>query len=141
MKSFSAILLAITCSSVGATEIVYTPVNPSFGGNPLNGPYLLNNAQSQNKHTESGAGRSASLRQPQTPLEQFNQRLQSAILSRLASSVTGSLVGANGELIPGTVETADFVIDIVDLGGGKLQVTTTDKSTGATTSFQVESQF
>jgi curli production assembly/transport component CsgF len=42
-----------------------------------------------------------------------------------------------GKLKPGTVETGNFRIDIVDAGGGVLVITTTDKVTGATTSFQV----
>ncbi|TMP81697.1 curli production assembly protein CsgF, partial [Pseudoalteromonas ruthenica] len=33
-----------------ASELVYTPINPSFGGSPLNASMLLNKAQSQNKH-------------------------------------------------------------------------------------------
>jgi hypothetical protein len=35
-----------------ATELVYTPVNPAFGGNPLNGTWLLNNAQAQNDYDD-----------------------------------------------------------------------------------------
>ena len=35
------ILLAMS-SSVLATELVYEPLNPSFGGNPLNGSFLFN---------------------------------------------------------------------------------------------------
>ena len=27
-------------ASVKATELVYEPINPSFGGNPLNGSFL-----------------------------------------------------------------------------------------------------
>ena len=31
-------------AGANATELVYTPVNPSFGGSPLNGAWLLGNA-------------------------------------------------------------------------------------------------
>ncbi len=37
---------------VQATELVYTPVNPAFGGNLLNGTWLLNNAQAQNDYDD-----------------------------------------------------------------------------------------
>ena len=37
-----------TSASVKATELVYEPINPSFGGNPLNGSFLLSKANSQN---------------------------------------------------------------------------------------------
>jgi len=35
-------LLPLVSLGLQASELVYTPVNPSFGGNPLNGPVLLN---------------------------------------------------------------------------------------------------
>lgn len=33
-----------------AGQLQYTPVNPSFGGNPLNGPNLLQSAQAQKRY-------------------------------------------------------------------------------------------
>jgi curli production assembly/transport component CsgF len=33
-----------------AGQLIYTPVNPSFGGNPLNGPYMLQSAQAQKRY-------------------------------------------------------------------------------------------
>ncbi|MBF8780420.1 curli assembly protein CsgF [Pseudomonas fulva] len=138
MFRVSAILssLALCTALVGvapASELVYVPNNPSFGGNPLNGPVLLNQANAQNKFTEkSNSGSSA-----QTALTQFNSMLQSAILSRVSSAVTSSIVGADGRLTPGTVETTDFTITITNLSGGLLQIVTTDKTTGQTTQFQI----
>jgi curli production assembly/transport component CsgF len=41
-------------SSVLASEIVYHPVNPTFGGNPLNGSFLLSTAQAQGEGVKSG---------------------------------------------------------------------------------------
>jgi hypothetical protein len=40
-----------------ATEIVYVPVNPVFGGSPLNGQVLLGMAQATNKHKDPQADR------------------------------------------------------------------------------------
>lgn len=131
------ILLSIIVWSASSTaaELVYTPVNPSFGGNPLNGSYLLNNAQAQDD-TEKDEGKGGT-----SALERFNEMLQRAVLNRLAASTTSSIVGPSGELIPGTIETTDFIIQIVDLGGGLLEITTTDKQTGDSTSFQINSGF
>ncbi len=117
-----------------ATELVYRPVNPSFGGDPLNGPNLLNSAIQQNDFKDPEADRLSN----QSPLQQFNDQLQRAILGRIASSVSGGLFNSSGQLIPGIVETADFRIAIVDLGGGVLSITTTDKVTGESTTFQVQ---
>ncbi len=48
-------LLAISGPALAGT-LVYTPTNPTFGGNPLNGSYLFNNAQVQNQYTQSPGG-------------------------------------------------------------------------------------
>lgn len=130
----SLTLLSGACINAQASELAYVPNNPSFGGNPLNGPVLLNQAQAQNRFVEKSSSAGAS---GQTALTQFNSMLQSAILSRVSSAVTSSIVGANGQLVPGVVETTDFRIAITNLQGGLLQIVTTDKNTGATTQFQV----
>lgn len=119
-----------------ASEIVYVPINPNFGGNPLNAPGLLNAAQATNKHKDPDAKAYSSLPQ-QTSLQQFNDMLERSILSQLSSAATSSVMGTNGKLVPGTVETGNFRIDIADMGSGLLKITTTDKVTGASTSFQV----
>lgn len=126
----------VVAGQATATEMVYRPINPSFGGDPLNGPVLLNSANAQNNKTDpktTAYGGAAG----QTPLQQFSDTLQRSILSRVASSVSGGLFNSSGALIPGTVNTADFSITISDLGGGVLQITTTDKKTGQMASFQV----
>ncbi len=137
-----ATCFAVSSASVSvASELVYVPTNPSFGGNPHYGNYLLSSAQATSKHKEdmdfklpggaSGTGKKSAL-------EQFNETLERSILSRLAASATADIIGSGG-LTPGTVETGNFIISITDIGNGMLLVTTTDKVTGASTSFQVGS--
>ena len=41
-------------SSAFATEQVYRPISPTFGGNALNGNFLLSTAQAQGNGTKSG---------------------------------------------------------------------------------------
>ncbi|CCB67681.1 conserved exported protein of unknown function [Hyphomicrobium sp. MC1] len=50
-------VLSLVClaGDSGATQLVYHPANPTFGGNPLNGSYLLSQAQAQGLGTKSGA--------------------------------------------------------------------------------------
>lgn len=127
-------LLALPATGA-ATELVYQPVNPAFGGYPANGAHLLAVASATNKHGDSGLGRSSLF--DQSPLAQFNQTLERTVLSQLAAAATSKLTGADGKLLPGTFTTANFTITVVDLGGGMLRITTTDKATGATTSFEV----
>lgn len=130
----SAAFVSAAVAPAYATELVYQPVNPVFGGNPLNGAVLLNNAQAQNNHKDPDSG----LSNQKSALQQFNETLQRSILSRVAAAATQDVVNASGQLIPGTIETADFIISIVAVPNTQLlQITTTDKLTGQSTSFQV----
>lgn len=133
--ALAAAILALASHGAGATDLVYVPVNPAFGGNPVNGSVLLNAASATNKHQAPAAPTPAGAAQ-QTPLEQFNSLLERSILNQLAAGAA-SKISVGGKLVPGSVDTANFSITIADLGGGMLQVTTTDKTTGAVTSFQV----
>lgn len=130
-----AAVLALFLPAAGhATELVYTPLNPSFGGSPLYGNTFLNSAQATSKHKERDPFSESAL--DQSPLQQFNETLERSILSQLASSATSRIL-TNGQLSPGTVETGNFRINVIDSGNGMLTVTTIDKVTGASSSFQV----
>jgi curli production assembly/transport component CsgF len=48
-------VLAISAAPATASEMVYHPVNPTFGGNPLNGSFLLSTAQAQGEGVKSGS--------------------------------------------------------------------------------------
>lgn len=49
---FLGALIALPWAPLPASagQLLYTPVNPSFGGNPLNGPTLLQSAQAQKRY-------------------------------------------------------------------------------------------
>jgi len=136
-RTFFSVTLAGLACSAHATGLVYVPINPTFGGSPLTGTTLLAMAEATNKHKDPAV---VSSLLDQSPLDQFNDMLQRSVLSQLSSAAVGGVLGSGGKLKPGTVETGDFRIDIVDAGGGVLVITTTDKTTGATTSFQVGGQ-
>ncbi len=122
-------------TSTFSSSMVYSPVNPSFGGSPLNGNMLLNSAQAQNTTKNPDLGE-----EEETALDDFNNRLQRSLLTRLTSSIASNFVDENGSLIPGQTITEDFIIDVVDEGDGRIRVTTTDRNTGDSTTFIVESQ-
>jgi len=128
--------LLLTLAAARASELIYTPVNPSFGGNPLNGSVLLSTAQAQNKTTDP-ATKSTQQSSGNSALDQFNDMLERAVLNRLASAAVGGVVSSKGELIPGTVQTSNFTIEIIDLGGGMVRMVTTDTLTGDSTSIDL----
>ena len=124
-----ALMVAAIAAPSAATEIVYTPINPSFGGNPNNAAGLLNNAQAQNHF------KAPSL----SPVEQFNKNLQQAILARLEGQILTSMFGGSRTVQPGTFETAGYTVTVTDLGNGTLLVSTYDKNTGGTAQFTIDS--
>lgn len=138
ITSMTAFFLTIAGPVCHASELVHTPVNPSFGGSPLNGNWMLSNAQAQNKRKDPD---SVSAYSQKSQLEQFNDTLQRTILNRIASAATQSIVDENGNLVPGTIDTGSFQVSIVDNQDGTITITTTDKNTGSTTSFQLSQNY
>jgi len=102
-----------------ATELVYEPRNPNFGGNPLNGSYLLQNAQSQDDHEDPNSP--ADLYKQPSALDRFTDSLETRLLNQLLTDVGN---GNSGELI-----TDDFIVQILD-NDGVLTVLITDRETG-----------
>jgi curli production assembly/transport component CsgF len=49
------VLVANATATAFASEMVYHPVTPTFGGNPLNGSALLSAAQAQGEGVKSGS--------------------------------------------------------------------------------------
>ncbi|MBW4056349.1 MAG: hypothetical protein HIU83_13295, partial [Proteobacteria bacterium] len=97
-----------------ASELIHTPVNPSFvGGNVFNGSYLLNSAAMQNDHKEKTT--------PQTPLEQFKESLQRNLLYAVTSKLTQEMYGEGG-FAPGHYSYAGMDVDVI---GGTDGVTIT----------------
>lgn len=133
----AALALACLCALPAvATEIVYRPVNPAFGGDPLNGSVLLNAANAQNNYRDPALSSSGLPFGSGSTLQQFTETLQRAILSRIASAVSGSVVDSQGNLIPGTVTIGSISVTVVDLGS-TLSITTLDTSTGQSTTFEI----
>ncbi len=111
-----------------ASEIRYTPINPTFGGNPFNSSHLLARAEAQKKYKEETA--------PQNSQEAFERTITSSILSRSALEIADRIFttpsGQGGTQIIGNTR-----FDYLNLGTGFIRLTITDLSTGATTVVEV----
>ena len=108
-------------TGVSATELVYTPVNPSFGGSPLNGAWLLGNAQAQNDTKDPDAIDRSSLTGT-SALDRFTSQLESRLLSDLLGDVRDGRTGS--------ITTDDFIVNIINDDIGNLVVNITDRLTG-----------
>ncbi|WP_193059248.1 curli assembly protein CsgF, partial [Halomonas sp. 3A7M] len=65
-------------------DLIYKPINPSFGGDPFTGSYLLGKAQSQDTNTDPNARRGQTL----SSTERLLQSLESRLISQLISDVS-----------------------------------------------------
>jgi curli production assembly/transport component CsgF len=128
--------LAAVCSiaaagSAASQDMVYTPVNPSFGGNPFNSSHLLGVAGAQNTYKDPDALSTKELSQS----EQFARQLQSRLLSALSSQLTDAIFGDNAR-DSGTIsfggQTVDFSRDLENI-----TINVTDDATGEVTKIVV----
>lgn len=114
LSQMVAILAAgaiVAMASIGpalAGTLVYQPTNPSFGGNPNNGAFLLNLANAQNiplanqtaaqaAAAAAAAGGAGGSSAALTPGQIFAQQLQSQLLSSFANQITQAIFGANAQ--------------------------------------------
>lgn len=119
-----------------ATELVYTPVNPSFGGSPLNGTFLMNQATAQNDHKDSSSSSSYS----RDPLESFEESLVRRVLSNLSSSIVDSTFGYDdADLADGYYQVGDYGIEVSGGDGGDVSVSISDVGTGNSTTIVIPS--
>jgi curli production assembly/transport component CsgF len=120
-----------------ATELLWIPINPSFGGPSYNATWLMASAQAQNKLVEKTKPYTA----PQTDsIEDFEKRLNSQILYRLSAKIVDEAFGEDGLLQEGQTQAqyniGDFSVDIsTDMA--KITVKLTDSSTGNSTTLEV----
>jgi len=92
-------LPGVVVAAIGAPAfagtLIYTPTNPSFGGNPLNGATLLGTAQAQNQHLPSSTSGSSGGNNTLTPGQIFAQQLTSQLYASLANKITSAIFGQN----------------------------------------------
>ena len=131
LRTFAAV--AVLCGSLAspalAQDIVYEPVNPSFGGNPFNSAHLLGIANAQNKFKDpdsAGSGSQADI---------FARQLQSRLLSALSSQIVDAIFGENPQE-HGTIKFGGQTIEFTR-GLEDVTLTITDDATGEVTTIVV----
>ena len=126
-------LTILATSTTQASEMVYTPINPSFGGNPLNGSFLLNKAQAQNKHK-------APIKR-KTYAEKFQDSLERAYINKIVREITDLAFGeaADGSVFDqnSTFMSGDYEIQIVTTNPDSITVQITNTVTGEITLIEV----
>ncbi|MFN3473847.1 MAG: curli assembly protein CsgF [Blastomonas sp.] len=95
-----------------AQDIIYQPINPSFGGNPFNSNHLLGIANAQNDFTNPASSSSSS------QADIFARQLQSRLLSALSSQIVSAIFGDNPQE-SGTIsfggQTVNFIRSLTEV--------------------------
>ncbi len=119
--------------SVQSTELVFQFTNPSFGGNPMYGSYLMNKAQSQNDK-KARSSSSSSIDTDDT-LSDFTESIERQVLNRLSRDIVNRIFG-DGLIEEGSFEVGGFLIDVTeDLDSVNLKIV--DIETGNQTSINL----
>jgi curli production assembly/transport component CsgF len=128
--TFAVAALGMAGLSASAQELVYTPVNPSFGGDSFNSSHLMAIANAQNDYKDPDATTTGN-----SQIDQFLRQLQSRLLSSLAAEVNDAIFGENPQ-DSGTITFGDQTISFVRLLDS-VSLTITDTSTGAVTEISI----
>lgn len=94
-----ALVALLTGSAASAGELLYKPLSPSFGGNALNGNFLLQTAETQNRFTDDG-GFGDLFAEPSLA-DEFSDALRNTIVSISAGELVDAVVqreNANGTI-------------------------------------------
>lgn len=126
----TGVLVSVLTLQASAGELVYRPLNPSFGGDPFMGSYMLNKAQSQDTNTDPNTRSSERL----SSTDRLIQSLESRLISQLLSDV------GSGDISEGGFDSDEFSVVVRD-EGGQLVVRVVDKLTGDVTNISVGGLF
>ena len=123
-------LMTIAVTQAQAGNLIYQPINPSFGGDPFVGSYLLGKAQAQDTTTDPNTRSVQSL----SSTERLLQNLESRLICQLISDVS------RGEVDEGSFDSDEFGVVVSD-SSGQLVVRVVDKITGDVTEISVGGLF
>lgn len=129
-KTILIIFILLKCL-IFSDELIWTPTNPSFGGNPYNANWLLNSAKIQNQYPEEKEEKNFQ----KDPLEQFQENLNRQLLRKLASSIVDQIYGDNG-VNEGAYSVGDYLIDIEERET-TVAITIDDMATGNQTIMEI----
>lgn len=127
--AIAAAAAALMPGAAQAQDMVYEPINPSFGGNPFNSAHLLGIAGAQNKTKDPATATTNS------QADIFARQLQSRLLSALSSQIVDAIFGENPQE-SGTITFGGQTIKF-ERGLESVTLTITDDATGEITTIVV----
>lgn len=125
------LLFAGLTNTASGQDIIFKPINPSFGGNSFNSSHLLATAEAQKMKEEKQSASRAS----QSNSDRFIRLLESRLYSSLATAVSEAIFGDSAKP-NGTIRFDDQEVTFVN-SGGEIKLTINDFSTGQVTNITV----
>jgi curli production assembly/transport component CsgF len=115
LKKIPCLVLLLMCQSTVAGELSYTPINPSFGGSPLNGAFLLSTATAQNNYKAKTPPTDPPLTDAQKQDKAFKDGLNRQVLSRLQKIILTKAFPTTGtdtepSLAEGVTTVGDYTV-------------------------------
>ena len=139
MRGGLAIVALLTSGVASASPLTYQPNNPSFGGSPLNGSWLLQQGTSQNiyvrqeQQAQALAQRIAQAQQTQTATSTANNFaaiINARLLAAVADRITNAIFGENAQ------QSGTFVVQGTTIAfqqiGANVQITVNDGTSVST---------
>lgn len=131
LKISFLIILLLSPLFLSAQEMVYTPINPAFGGNTFNYQWLLSSANAQNTYEEE----SDYSYDNKSDIENFTESLNKQLLNKISSNLFKEQFG-DGDLSPGTYMFGSLVLEITPTTDGLL-INILDTQTGDQTQITI----
>lgn len=128
----TCIIYCFTYTDLFSQQLVYSPVNPSFGGNPYSAQWLLSLAQVQDKTSAPSSLSSAYNPYNKDPLQSFKDNMNSTILGQISKQIVSKMFGES-EMKDGHYEFSNYSVDVKSTTNG-LKIDILDSSTGNSTS-------
>ncbi len=132
-----AVLFLASSQNLLAQDLVYTPINPSFGGDPFYSNHLLGIAEINRPDPPRASnpfGSASDAGDSQADL--FVRQLESRILSQLSADITDAIFGPNADP-SGVFQFDDTTIAFETSLDGSIGIEIIDLSDGAVTEIQI----
>jgi curli production assembly/transport component CsgF len=105
LVSCALVGLSLIAAPAAAQDLIYQPIDPTFGGNPFNSAHLLGIANAQNDYKDPKAKAASN-----SQADIFARQLQSRLLSALSSQIVDAIFGENPQE-SGTISFGGQTID------------------------------
>jgi curli production assembly/transport component CsgF len=123
------LVFGVMTAPAAGQDLTYEPVNPSFGGDPLNSRHLRGLAEIQKQPEEESDF------QRRSPQQQFADSLERRLLSEASQEIVDRIFGEDRQ-DSGSFSIGSQQVDFQQVGD-QVEITLTDSQSGGTTQITI----